>query len=455
MAIARASGIIARSKQGRILMVRRTDGEGWAFPGGGIKRGESAEAAAYREFFEETGHRLGQTGHFLMQRVKDGVDFTTYVADVDDEFCPRLNHEHSAYGWFDPNEVLEEMDGAQMSYAPSMYADDAGWDESKHKRGQPENAGQFGPGGGGGGGGGATPQPEPKTEQKNAPTKGMEAQGQAKPKPGAEGAGQGEPEPGVASKLFQEHPAEGKTADDLVAEIPGMAEKIAKVKERLAQGVPTDYLHKKDGEYTPERKKLHQEIMEKVLSDKAVKAATPLPGEKPTVTFLGGRGGSGKSWITKKGAGPADDTKAITLNSDDVQEHLPEYKGWNAAHTHDEAAEIVEAIESACIAGGLNTILDATMRSEGGVSKKLAKFKEAGYDVHGYYMFLPPEKAAKRALERFERGGEKGRYVPPEYTLGSTTNEKNFDKLTPHFKQWGVYKNTGKAPEKVAEGSQP
>ena len=258
----------------------------------------------------------------------------------------------------------------------------------------------------------------------------------------------------MASKLFQEHPAEGKTADDLIAGIPGMKEKIAKVKERLAAGQATDVLHKKDGEYTPERKKLHQKIMEELLSDERVKAAMPLPGEKPTVTFLGGRGGSGKSWITKKGAGPADDTKAITLNSDDIQEKFPEYGGWNAAHTHDEAAEVVEAIENVCKKAGLNVILDATMRSEGGVSKKLAKFKEAGYDVHGYYMFLPPEKAAQRALERFERGGEKGRYVPPEYTLGSTTNERNFDKLTPHFKQWGVYKNTGKAPEKVAEGRQ-
>jgi hypothetical protein len=58
--------------------------------------------------WEETGYRLSGGGKFLMQRVKDGVDFTTYLADVDDEFVPKLNHEHSAYGWFDPNEVLEE-----------------------------------------------------------------------------------------------------------------------------------------------------------------------------------------------------------------------------------------------------------------------------------------------------------------------------------------------------------
>jgi 8-oxo-dGTP pyrophosphatase MutT (NUDIX family) len=104
----RAAGVIARSPSGRILMCRRTDGEGWAFPGGGIKDGETAERAAWREFWEETGYRLGDVGVQLMRRVKDGVDFTTFISDVDDEFVPALNHEHSSYGWFDPNEVLEE-----------------------------------------------------------------------------------------------------------------------------------------------------------------------------------------------------------------------------------------------------------------------------------------------------------------------------------------------------------
>jgi 8-oxo-dGTP pyrophosphatase MutT (NUDIX family) len=104
----RAAGVICRSQQGRILMMRRTDGEGWAFPGGGIKDGEDAAQCAWREFFEETGYRLGDAGKPLMQRIKNGVDFTTFVTNCDDEFVPRLNHEHDAYGWFDPMTVLEE-----------------------------------------------------------------------------------------------------------------------------------------------------------------------------------------------------------------------------------------------------------------------------------------------------------------------------------------------------------
>ena len=104
----RAAGVIACSKFGRILMVRRTDGEGWAFPGGGIKDGETAEKAAYREFWEETGYRLGRLGKLQMRRIKDGVDFSTFLASVDDEFVPTFNHEHDAWAWVDPMTTLDE-----------------------------------------------------------------------------------------------------------------------------------------------------------------------------------------------------------------------------------------------------------------------------------------------------------------------------------------------------------
>ena len=100
-------------RAGVFLMLRRTDGEGWAFPGGTLKDGETPEQAAWRETFEETGYRLGDVGRFLMRRTKDDgngpVDFTTFIADCDDEQRTGTNHEHDAWGWFDPTAVLEEI----------------------------------------------------------------------------------------------------------------------------------------------------------------------------------------------------------------------------------------------------------------------------------------------------------------------------------------------------------
>ena len=105
-----AAGILLISPEGRILLLRRSD-EGdaaglWAFPGGKIEEGEDAEKAVVRECFEETGYRLGTAGLMLMRRIKDGVDFITFVKKIDDEFIPKLNGEHTAFAWVFPSDVL-------------------------------------------------------------------------------------------------------------------------------------------------------------------------------------------------------------------------------------------------------------------------------------------------------------------------------------------------------------
>jgi hypothetical protein len=67
------------------------------------KDGETPETCALRECFEETGYVAGHVGKLLTRRVKDGVDFTTFLHDCDDEFVPRFNHEHDAFVWINPD----------------------------------------------------------------------------------------------------------------------------------------------------------------------------------------------------------------------------------------------------------------------------------------------------------------------------------------------------------------
>lgn len=54
--------VLYRDGQGVLLIERRNPPQGWALPGGFIDYGESAEQAAIREAFEETGLAVRLTG---------------------------------------------------------------------------------------------------------------------------------------------------------------------------------------------------------------------------------------------------------------------------------------------------------------------------------------------------------------------------------------------------------
>ncbi|MEU9869797.1 NUDIX domain-containing protein [Actinomadura sp. NPDC048021] len=57
-----AVNIVVENDRGEILMIRRTDNDNWALPGGAIDLGESVTQAAIRETKEETGIDVEITG---------------------------------------------------------------------------------------------------------------------------------------------------------------------------------------------------------------------------------------------------------------------------------------------------------------------------------------------------------------------------------------------------------
>jgi ADP-ribose pyrophosphatase YjhB (NUDIX family) len=57
-----STNVVVANDDGEILLIRRSDNDNWALPGGAMDIGESLPAAAVRETLEETGVRVELTG---------------------------------------------------------------------------------------------------------------------------------------------------------------------------------------------------------------------------------------------------------------------------------------------------------------------------------------------------------------------------------------------------------
>ena len=98
--------ICARSTH-RFLLLQKADGKHagcWGLVGGTNHTGESAWQGLTREIEEELGTMPDIKKTVPLERFvsKDSLfKFHTYFCIVEDEFLPKLSDEHSAWGWFD------------------------------------------------------------------------------------------------------------------------------------------------------------------------------------------------------------------------------------------------------------------------------------------------------------------------------------------------------------------
>lgn len=277
---------------------------------------------------------------------------------------------------------------------------------------------------------------------------------------GGDGGGSSKPSGGSDKPASTAKPATAAHANPRVAalidSVPGAQAAIERAVDKVSKGAQTSApldqggFKRPDGLYSAPRQKVHAEIIEKLFAPDKVAAATPKPGEQPTLHLLGGSGGSGKGWFTKP-QGTVRTDNALYLNSDDIKAMLPEYQGWNAPLLHEESSELHKLAEHMARAQGLNVIIDGTMGKYDSLAKRIDDFKQGGYRVEGHFMQVTPETSAKRALERFVRGGETGRYVPPEMLLAHPAVD-NFNKARDKLDAWELYDNEGKAPKFVARG---
>jgi 8-oxo-dGTP pyrophosphatase MutT (NUDIX family) len=91
----------------------------WVMPGGGIKRGESPEAAAVREAKEETGVRCKAISGVMKFNGKKGVAFVACRSSSLDR--PKPNHEFAHIGWF----TVQEMKSLELYHNVRKLIDKA------------------------------------------------------------------------------------------------------------------------------------------------------------------------------------------------------------------------------------------------------------------------------------------------------------------------------------------
>lgn len=225
-------------------------------------------------------------------------------------------------------------------------------------------------------------------------------------------------------------------------------QKLNEQNRRMEKG-DTKTRNQINGEYTSERKILHQEIANKILSPEKISACIPKNGEKPKFIMFGGRGGSGKSWFTDKERAAKDGREVmfdtdnyLKLDADEIKNELPEFKGWNAGEVHEESSDIMKQIKASAMDLGINIIIDGTMNYNPSkpdkVKNEMLEARAKGYTLEAHYMFTPLQKSCINAMNRFKtgKGDYSGRLVPTDILLSMQDNEKSFDSIKDIVDDW-------------------
>jgi predicted ABC-type ATPase len=195
--------------------------------------------------------------------------------------------------------------------------------------------------------------------------------------------------------------------------------------------------HQLNGQWTPQRQKLHAEIINKIRGH----VAPAPPGEK-SYLMLGGGPASGKSSIIHQGLVTLPEHHVL-LDSDAIKGELPEYKSLlgdkderAANYAHEESSHIAKTATKQTLESGQHCVLDGTGDSSyEAVEKKVAQARKAGYKVNAEYVTCSTEEAVKRNIERAKKTGR----LPPENMLRSV--HRGVSEILPKAVEKGLFDN--------------
>ena len=257
----------------------------------------------------------------------------------------------------------------------------------------------------------------------------------------------------VLHKMFTPHPKEYKSTERPLNYLNG---KLIPRKGPWINAVPgmpkfsiEPYL--KDGVLAPERKALHDKIVDSFFED-----VTPVPvGKTPVAIMMMGGPASGKSSMVRA-SGAAEDNFMV-VDVDAIKEQIPEYqravsnRAKNAAAmVHDESSDwIGKRVRDRAIEERYNVVIDGTGKTLTSYVTNMAKLKEQGYRV----TLMLADSTAEIGQERQKpRARRTGRYVPSFVFSAYKTIPANFAEFRSEADQFFVY-DTRTLPAKLVWSS--
>ncbi|PEW14835.1 MULTISPECIES: zeta toxin family protein [Bacillus cereus group] len=210
-----------------------------------------------------------------------------------------------------------------------------------------------------------------------------------------------------------------------------------------------------NGEYTIERKLLHNEIIESFLKGQLQQE------QEPEAILLGGGSAAGKSSIGElviKGY-KLQKQNMIWIDPDKIKEKIPEYQDAMESEdiesmkqaaflVHDESSDITMKLLKICMKRKLNFMYDGTMKNEVKYIKLIQQLRQAGFSIKAIIVDVPIKVALERSNMRFKVTGR----LVPEHIIEESHMRvaTTFSKIKDLIDCYTLYDNTGKEPEVFA-----
>ena len=295
-------------------------------------------------------------------------------------------------------EVARGQQGLQQQQAlqRKTAANDAGFKESDHPRGQPENKGEFASSPGGGG----SPHHQAKPHRQVKPGGGQflaktgKIFGYIDPKYG---------------KLIEQLPAEVK---EKIAspEFHHLADKALAQKPTLEAGTKP----------SPKRAAFEQNIIAKLESTHGYANPPPKIANTPVgynhrADLIIGYAGAGKSGRI---ADPlVKQTHGILCDSDELKVGLPEFKGGDGTHAvQEEGTYMWKHMMKQVAATGANIVAPFGGSRISEVKERAQLLHNMGYVVHLHFLDMPWHQALGRTVDRY---GRTGKFTDPAVLLSA------------------------------------